>query len=342
MPPDLEGAIKESCFDCHSHQVRLPWYTRLAPLSWWVADEVRRGRAGVNFSTWSDYSPRRRALAWRRSLQRIREHAMPPLTYRLLHPTAINEEQLQSLETFLKAQELAATAGLSADELLAWPAPPLVESQTPLRGAFRLKGGVLQRPLLLDQALILVDGDLVSAAGVQGTGAILATGKLELAGLSGEVGPLALVGQQGISLEGRTDCRLKGWLLSSGAVSHTGLELQRQSSFSIYVPGIREDRFEFCRDDGQLGERIERQVVVRHGNGQFVIWDPEFQTVRSARSVEAALVEVEKTLLADPATSVIRWRRHFRKAWRSRLEELARHGSPARLHLLSTPGLTRE
>jgi len=333
MPPELEGWVRENCFDCHSHSVRFPWYASLAPVSWWIADDVRRGRAGLNFSTWSDYTPRQRALGWRRSLQRIREQRMPPLSYRLMHGLSIRDEQIGKLEAYLKEHERTEAAGLSAAELLAWPASPLVETDQPVRGAFLVQG-VLHKPLRLDQALILVEGDLVAPAGVSGRGAILATGKLTVAGLAGKVGPLALVGQQGVRLSGSPGCRLTGFLPAS-PLSQSGLEVQRQSSFSMRLEGIREARLEFCRDDGQLGERLERQVVVRYGHGKFVLWDPEFQTVRTAPDVEGALQEVEAILARDPATSVLVWRRHFRSSWKTRLEQLAQQGSPAFFHLQS-------
>lgn len=105
MPEEIRPWIQESCYDRHSFQVRWPWYASVAPFSWWIADDVRRGRAGLNFSTRSDYTPRQRALGWRRSLQRIREHKLPPLAYQLLHPVSLDDEHIQKLENYLKERE---------------------------------------------------------------------------------------------------------------------------------------------------------------------------------------------------------------------------------------------
>jgi len=336
MPGQLRAWIQESCFDCHSHQVRYPWYASLAPLSWWIADDVRRGRAGLNFSTWSDYTPRQRALGWRRSLQRIREQRMPPLSYRLMHGVAISEKQVGELEALLKQHERTEAAGMSTAELLAWPAAPLVETEHPLRGVFLAKG-LLRKPLRLDQALVLVDGDLTVAAGIYGRGAVLATGRLTIGDLAGEVGPLALVGPRGIRLSGKPRCRLTGFL-SGTPIERGELEVQNRSSFSMVVAGVRQARLEYCRDDGQLGERLERQVVIRYGLGKFVLWDPEFQTVRTARGVEEALQRLEEILASDPATSIVRWRRRFRNSWKTCLEQLSQRGEPALLQLQSSEG----
>lgn len=332
MPDDLRPWFQESCYDCHSFQVRLPWYASVAPISWWIADEVRRGRAGLNFSTWSDYTPRQRALGWRRSLQRIREQRMPPFGYRLMHPVSLDDEHIRMLENYLKEHERSATDGLSARELLAWPSQPLVETGRPVRGAFRVSGR-LKQPLMLEGALILAEGDLVISRGVSGTGAILATGKLTIEGIVGEVGPLALVGQQQIRLSGAPTSQVKAFVHSSSPVVSSGLKLLRQPSFSMPVEGVRQARWDFCRDDGQLGERLERQVSVRYGAGEYVLWDPEFQIVRRASSLDEALDQLEMILASDPATSILRWRRRFRSSWQTKLGQLPLQGSPGWLHL---------
>lgn len=328
MPADIREWVIERCYDCHSNQTRWPWYSALAPLSWWIADDVRRGRAGLNFSRWKDYTPRQRALGWRRSLQRIRENRMPPLQYSVLHPGAISELQLNRLETFLKEQEVDAADCLSPSELLAWPATPLSHTSQTLRGAFRVSG-TLSQPLHLDNALLLGQGDLNLHGGIRGNGAILATGKLSIQGLTGQIGPLALVGLQGISLEGSTDCRLEALVHTPENLEVRGLQLERKQYFLMPVVGVNQSRVEFCRDDGQLGERIERQVLIRYGHDTYVIWDSEFQLVKTAITLEQALDAVETILKADPVTSTTRWRRRFRSSWKKRLKRLAIPGTPA-------------
>ena len=332
MPEEIRPWIQESCYDCHSHEVRFPWYASVAPLSWWIADDVRRGRAGLNFSTWSDYTPRQRALVWRRSLQRIREQRMPPFSYRLMHPLSLDDGHIQKLENYLKEQERTATAGLSARELLAWPTLPLVETDQPVRGAFRVSGR-LERPLRLDGALILAEGDLVIGRGVSGTGAILVSGKLTIEGIVGEVGPIALVGQQGVRLSGGPASQVRAFVHSSAPIVSNGLKLVPQPAFSMPVEGVSQARWDFCRDDGELGERLERQVLVRYRPGEYIVWDPEFQVVRKASSLEGALEQVEMVLASDPATSMVRWRRKFRSQWRTKLRELSLQSSGAWLHL---------
>ncbi|MCU1456169.1 MAG: Cytochrome c [Actinomycetia bacterium] len=42
-----------ACFDCHSNETHVAMWERVAPLSWWITNHVRDGRAALNFSEWS-------------------------------------------------------------------------------------------------------------------------------------------------------------------------------------------------------------------------------------------------------------------------------------------------
>jgi hypothetical protein len=41
-----------SCFDCHSDATEWPWYSHMAPVSWFVINHVNDGRRHLNFSEW--------------------------------------------------------------------------------------------------------------------------------------------------------------------------------------------------------------------------------------------------------------------------------------------------
>lgn len=53
----LATVVDRSCRDCHSNGTVWPRYAHIAPLSWLMASAVAKGRAAVNFSEWSAYSP---------------------------------------------------------------------------------------------------------------------------------------------------------------------------------------------------------------------------------------------------------------------------------------------
>src|SRR5690242_170452 len=51
-PAEVQAILKKACFDCHSNETAWPWYARLAPGSWLMARDVKKGRAHMNMSEW--------------------------------------------------------------------------------------------------------------------------------------------------------------------------------------------------------------------------------------------------------------------------------------------------
>jgi hypothetical protein len=83
--PRAADILRRACQNCHSNQTVWPWYSRVAPMSWLVADDVKDGRAKLNFSEWNRLSPE---LARRRMGAICKEVSggdMPLWQYRLLH-----------------------------------------------------------------------------------------------------------------------------------------------------------------------------------------------------------------------------------------------------------------
>ena len=54
VPPDVARILQRSCLDCHSDRTRWPWYSNVAPVSWFVAGHVDHGRGEMNFSRWAE------------------------------------------------------------------------------------------------------------------------------------------------------------------------------------------------------------------------------------------------------------------------------------------------
>ena len=75
--------VRRACFDCHSNEVRWPWYSHVAPMSWLVQRDVDRGRRELNFSEWD----RRQGKA-DDAAEEVREGRMPPWFYLPVHPEA--------------------------------------------------------------------------------------------------------------------------------------------------------------------------------------------------------------------------------------------------------------
>lgn len=90
--PEAATGLKRACGDCHSHQTVWPWYSRIAPASWIIAQDVREGRAHLNLSNWNQPAAEAEGEAGRPGLREMCEEVqagkMPPRSYRLLHPRA--------------------------------------------------------------------------------------------------------------------------------------------------------------------------------------------------------------------------------------------------------------
>jgi len=81
--PRTEELARRACFDCHSHQTRWPWYSRVAPVSWRIMSHVSEGRAHLNFSQFD--RPQRDADE---AAEMVEKGEMPPFDYRWMHPEA--------------------------------------------------------------------------------------------------------------------------------------------------------------------------------------------------------------------------------------------------------------
>jgi hypothetical protein len=87
-PPEVKAILRRACYDCHSNETRWPWYSRVAPVSWLVAWDVREGRAELNFSTWNEYGTRDRVGKLKESWEEVDEGEMPPWFYLPVHRDA--------------------------------------------------------------------------------------------------------------------------------------------------------------------------------------------------------------------------------------------------------------
>lgn len=56
----LMSIFKRSCYDCHSNEVRIPWYSKIAPASFFIKGHVDLGRKWLNFSTWENYTAKQK------------------------------------------------------------------------------------------------------------------------------------------------------------------------------------------------------------------------------------------------------------------------------------------
>lgn len=105
--PETRSTFYTACGDCHSNRTVYPWYSRIAPGSWLIEQDIRKGRKHFNVSEW-DRSQR----GGEDAAGEVRKGSMPIGPYLLMHPEA-NFTAEQKLRF---AEGLTATFGDGNDE----------------------------------------------------------------------------------------------------------------------------------------------------------------------------------------------------------------------------------
>ena len=89
----MQGLIKNACYDCHSHETEYPWYTNIAPLSWWIKGHIENGRDNLNFSEWGALDEREQIHNLEECEDMIKKEWMPLGSYARMHKKAQLSEQ---------------------------------------------------------------------------------------------------------------------------------------------------------------------------------------------------------------------------------------------------------
>ncbi len=102
-PEDVNKIIRNSCYDCHSNESRYPWYSNVAPVSWWLKEHINDGRKHLNFSTFATYDSKKQIHKLDESIEMIEKGAMPMESYLLAHQSArLNEADKKTLINYFK------------------------------------------------------------------------------------------------------------------------------------------------------------------------------------------------------------------------------------------------
>jgi hypothetical protein len=104
-PDPVMEVFRGSCYDCHSNETVWPWYSRVAPLSWRLADHVEDGRRHLNFSEWESLSEEDRDDLRGEIWEEVEEGNMPLSDYLRMHPEAVmTDSQRDVLRRWLEGR----------------------------------------------------------------------------------------------------------------------------------------------------------------------------------------------------------------------------------------------
>ena len=88
MTPQVKAIFERSCNDCHSNKTVWPWYTNVAPISWWIVGHINEARQLMNLSEWGKLDRDRQDRKLRQICDEVTDGGMPLPSYLPMHPKA--------------------------------------------------------------------------------------------------------------------------------------------------------------------------------------------------------------------------------------------------------------
>ncbi|MBL6448720.1 heme-binding domain-containing protein [Fulvivirga sp. 29W222] len=102
-PETVKHILKKACYDCHSNETVYPWYSEIAPVSWWLASHIEEGREHLNYSTWGEQPVKRKKHKLGEMIEEVEEGEMPLTSYTLAHSEAsLTADEKAALINWLK------------------------------------------------------------------------------------------------------------------------------------------------------------------------------------------------------------------------------------------------
>ncbi len=85
---EIAHILQTACYDCHSNQPTFPWYTNIAPVSWWIKHHIDEGSHHLNFSEWGTYASKRKHHKLEECVELLENSEMPLASYTWMHQEA--------------------------------------------------------------------------------------------------------------------------------------------------------------------------------------------------------------------------------------------------------------
>lgn len=98
----IHATLRQSCYSCHSAETKIPWYGQVWPASALIENDIRDGRAHLDFSSWGNLSPEMARNRLVKACESMREGEMPLWYYRPMHPGSVpSAHEIESFCTWV-------------------------------------------------------------------------------------------------------------------------------------------------------------------------------------------------------------------------------------------------
>ena len=112
MTQEVASILNRSCRDCHSNKTVWPWYTNVAPISWFIVNHVNGGRHMMNLSEWGRLEKDRQGKKLTQMCDEVTDGAMPLSTYTPLHPgSKLSPDDVNTLCAWTSAEKQLLDSG---------------------------------------------------------------------------------------------------------------------------------------------------------------------------------------------------------------------------------------
>ena len=88
IPPSVAVVFDHACINCHSEKTDWPAYSLLAPVSWFLENDVKHAREHLNLSRWDGLPELDQRTLLTAIATVIENREMPPHRYVMFHPEA--------------------------------------------------------------------------------------------------------------------------------------------------------------------------------------------------------------------------------------------------------------
>lgn len=106
-PDDLSALIKKSCYDCHSNQTAYPWYSRVAPISWYLDKHIKKGKEDLNLSEYGSMDKADKIKVLNDLYEVVEAGTMPLISYSLIHKAArLSDEDKEAIMSWSEREAL--------------------------------------------------------------------------------------------------------------------------------------------------------------------------------------------------------------------------------------------
>jgi cytochrome c len=115
IPAEAKAVLVSKCADCHSSETRWPMYSRIAPGSWLIENDIVEARKKMDLSRWEEMPAEKQEVLTAKIIQEIKSGEMPPLQYLALHWNAkLSKADVQALSMLGKSAS-GSEAALAGD-----------------------------------------------------------------------------------------------------------------------------------------------------------------------------------------------------------------------------------